>query len=182
LKEASELDWKARIDQIPSITIVSFLMPRLTNATVSFEKESSIAHFKEFDPKAIELYNPSGKSHGSLESFFDRLFADQRFIDKVKEKAFTDAETLVEGEVPLEKGSYVLGPNNQRHEVRSLKFKARCRKEETGADLLKGRYRNTAVVMASGDSFGHPFQMVFTEEKDGEAPRVSARIKKIHTK
>lgn len=182
LQEASELDWKARIDQIPSIKTVSFLMPYLTGGTVVFADESSIAQYKEIDPKTIELYNRSGESRGSLQSVLERFIADEGFIDKVKQRAFTDAATLVEGELHLQKGSYILGPNNQRHGVHSLKFKARCKNKEADTELLKGRYRDTAVVMASGDSFGHAVQMVFTEGKEGEDAVVSVRIKKRRTK
>lgn len=182
LQEASELDWKATIDQIPFIKIVSFLMPYLTDATVVFTEESSIAHYKEIDFKTIELYSPSGESRGSPQSVLDRLIAGRGFMEKVREKAFTNADTSVEGELRLEKGSYILGLNNQRHGVHSLKFKARCKKEEMDTELLKGRYRNKAVVMASGDSFGRSLQMVFTEGEEGEDPVVSVRIKKRRAK
>ncbi len=178
LREATNLDWKAKIDRMPSVKIISFLLPYLTGATVVFTDEASLTQFKKIKWKALEVFKPSGESRGSLRSILDCLIADKNFVKQVEEIAYTDAGTIVEGEIRFEKGSYVLGPDNDQYEVHSVRFKAKCKKKEIDAELLKGRYRDTAVVLASGTSFDQSVQIVFTEQKDGESPIGSVRIKK----
>jgi len=167
LKEASELDWQAKIDRMPSVKIVSFLLPYLANATVLFTDETSISQFSGANLETLELYRPSGEPRGSLRAVLDCLIGDDGLVQKLKENAYTDSETIAECELRLDKGSYVIGPNDAKHEVHSIKFSAKCRKEEMDADLVKGRYRETAVVMASGLTFGRAVQMAFSEQKDG---------------
>lgn len=170
LQEATNIDWKAKIDQISSIKIVSFLLPYLTNVTVLFADESSLTYFNDANLETLELYKPSGESRGSPRSILNSLIADENFVKKLEENAYANAGTIVEGELRFEEGSYALGPNNDQHKVHSIKFKAKCNKEEADAKLMKGRYRDTAVVMASGSSFGRVMQIVFTEQKDSESP------------
>lgn len=182
LQEATNLDWKAKIDRMASIKIVSFLLPSLTNAKVIFTDESSVTQFRGANPEMLNLYKPSGEPRGSLLAVLDCLIADDGFIRKLEDVAYTDSGTIAEGEFRLEKGSYVLGPNDDKHEVHSIKFTVKCRKEELDAELVKGRYRETAVVMASGTSFGRTTQIVITEQKDEESPVASVRIKKKKAK
>lgn len=40
VNEVTELDWKAKIDSIPSVRLESFLLPYLTNATIIFGEAS----------------------------------------------------------------------------------------------------------------------------------------------
>lgn len=177
LEQASELDWKAKIDRIPAVKIVSFLLPYLTAATVVFTNEESMKEFEEIELRDIEIYTPRRESRGSLQSVLDRLILDKDFIDAISAKAFTDTDTVVDGKIQLQKGSYVVAENDTEHVVHSLKFQAKCKREEADAELLKGRYRDTAVVLASGDSFGRPVQMVFTESNDDKDPVASVRVK-----
>ncbi len=182
LKEASELDWKAKIDHMPSVKIVSLLLPYLTNVTVLFTSENSLSQFNDVNLETVnletlELFMPSGKSRGTLRAVLERIITDNNFVRQVEEMAFTDSGTTIEGELRLEKGSFVKGINDEKHEIHSIKFTTKCRKEEMDAELIKGRYRDTAVVMASGASFGRATNIVFSENNDGENPIVSLRIK-----
>lgn len=178
VNEVTELDWKAKIDSIPSVRLESFLLPYLTNATIIFGEGSSVVEFEGRDISGLVLYTPQGDSRGSVLSNLERMLARQDVVDKLRKKAFTDAGTVIEGELRLQEGSYVLGFDGSRHKVSKIAFKAKCKKAVTEAELLKGRYRDTAVVLASGDSFGHPVQMAFSETPGDENPQVAVRIKK----
>ena len=46
------------------------------------------------------------------------------------------------------------------------------------AKVIKGRYRDSAVVMASGDSLGHPMDIVFSESEGDTAPKASLKVTK----
>lgn len=178
VNEVTELDWKAKIDSIPSVRLESFLLPYLTNATIIFGEASSVAEFEGRDISGLALYTPEGDSRGSVLSVLERMLARQEVVDKVREKAFTDAGTVIEGGLRLPEGSYVVGLDGGRHKVSEIAFTAKCKKEVTEAELLKGRYRDTAVILASGGSFGHPVQMAFSETPEDESPQVAVRIKK----
>jgi hypothetical protein len=177
LEEAKELDWKAKIDNLPSVRVESFLLPYLTGAEVIFTDERSVSEFKGCNVATLILYAPSGQSHGTLSSFLDKFLADKNVVNSLWGKAFPNTATAVEGKFRLEEGSYILGSNGDRHTIYGIKFKAICKKEISEARLQKGHYRDVAVVGAFGNAFGHPVSMVFTETR-GEDPCVTLQIKK----
>ena len=137
-----------------------------------------MAEFEDRDVSGLVLYTPQGDSRGSVLSILERMLSRQDVVDKISERAFTDAGTVIKGGLRLQEGSYVLGSDGGRHKVSEIVFKAKCNKEVTEAELLKGRYRNTAVVLASGDLFGRAVQIVFSETPEDESPQVAIRIKK----
>jgi len=177
LEEAKELDWKAKIDNLPSVRVESFLLPYLTEVNVLFTDERSISEFKGCNVSTLILHSPSGEPRGTLSSIFDKLLSDKDVVNSLWEKAFPNTATAVEGKFPLEEGSYILGSKGDRHTIYGIRFKAICKKEISEARLQKGHYRDAAVVGAFGNSFGHPVSLVFTETR-GEDPRVTLQIKK----
>jgi len=181
LKEATDLDWKAKIDSVPSIHIESFLLPYLTEATVLFADENSLSTMKDLDLPNLSLYRPSGESRGTLLSILKQFLAREDVIKALRERAFTDAATVVEGEFRLQKGSYILGGGGTQHPVSGIAFKAKCSKEINIAQLQKGRYRDAAVVLASGHSFGRPVRIVISETSK-EDPLVTMRVYKVKNK
>lgn len=177
LKQAKELDWKAKIDNMPSVHVESFLLPYLTEANVLFTDERSLSEFKECNVSTLIIHSPSGESQGTLSSILDKVLADKNVVNSLWEKAFPNTATAVEGKFRLEEGSYILGSKGDRHTIYEIRFKAICKKEKVEARLQKGRYRDAAVVGAFSNSFGHAISMVFTETR-GEDPSVSLQIKK----
>jgi len=178
LEEATKLDWQARIDSLPFVRLVSFLRPYLTGVTVVFAEERSMAAFEGCDLSTHLLYTPAGESRGTLLSAAERLLGNENVVGEIEQRAFTDAATVIEGEFRLQKGLYILGPKDERHRVSRIRLKARCKKEIGWAQLRKGRYRDTAVVLASGRWFDHPLRMVFSETRDDKDLKVSVRIQK----
>jgi len=181
LKEATDLDWKAKIDSMPYVHIVSFLLPYLTQATVIFADKNSLNTMKDLDLPNLPLYRPSGESRGTLLSILKQFLAREDVTKALSEKAFTDTATAVEGEFRPEKGSYILESGGTQHLVSRIAFKAICRKEIEAAQLQKGRYRDTAVVLASGHSFEHPVHIVISETPKAD-PLVSIRVHKVKNK
>jgi len=181
LKEATDLDWKAKIDRVPSVHIESFLLPHLTEAILFFADEDSLNTVKDLDFPNLTLYRPSGESRGTLLSFLGQFLAREDVIKALREKAFTDAATVVEGEFRLEKGSYILAKGGTQHLISGIAFKAKCRREINPAQLQSGRYRDTAVVFASGHSFGRPVRLVISETPK-EAPLFTMRVHKAKNK
>jgi hypothetical protein len=181
LKEATDLDWKAKIDSMPFVHIESFLLPYLTEATVFFVDENSLNKIKDLDLSDLSLYHPSGEPRGTLLSILEQFLAREDVIKALRKKAFTDAATVVEGEFRPEKGSYILGSGGAQHLVSGIAFKAKCRKEINAAQLHKGRYQDTAVVFASGHSFGRPVRIVISETPK-EDPLVTMRVYKAKKK
>jgi hypothetical protein len=177
LKQASDLDWRAKIDSMPFVRIQSFLLPYLTQATVLFADQRSLSEFDGCEISNLVLYKPSSEPRGNLQSVLKQFLARENVVNALREKAFTDATTIVEGELSLEKGSYVLGKNGEKHLVAGLLFSATCKKEMNEATLQKGRYRDVAVVLGSGNSFGHPVDLVVSQTP-GELPAFRLRIKK----
>lgn len=178
VQEASDFDWKAKLDSLPGVKIESFLLPSLTSATIVFTDKTSITELSGINPESLELFTPAGKSRGTSKKILDGIIKDKEFIIQLEEKAFTDAGTIVDGELRFESGSFVLDNTGKKHGVNSIQFTMRCKKEIIDAELMKGRYRDIAVALASGSSFGHAVQMALTEQKDGKSPMLSFRIKK----
>ena len=178
LREATELDWSSKLDSIPRIQIEGFIVPYLTSATLVFYHEESLPIFRNNDLWKVPVFTSAGDKRGTTKEIIDSLIASEKFICVVKEKAFTDSGTVIDAELQLEEGSYVEDLDQSRHSVRSIKFKAKCRKVESDASLQKGRYRNVAVALACGSLLGHEIQMAFSQRPEDETPNVGLRIKK----
>lgn len=179
VQETTDLDWKAKIDKLKSVEMVSFLMPYVTDARINFPKSdeqfwANLAGCTELS--TVEAFKPNGDCRGTFGSILDRQMAREEFIEAVEEGAFTDAGTIIEGEVKFEKDSYVVGPDGSRHSVFGITFTAKCRKKIEEVSIDKGRYRDTAVGLASGASLGHPVQVAFTENCADSTPKVIIRI------
>lgn len=177
VEEATELDWQAKIDSMPFVHIESFLMPFLTEATLLFADAASPHEFEGIELSNLILYRPTGESRGTLKSILDRFLARRDVLETLSQKAFDDGVTIVEGEFRTQEGSYVLAGAEAKHLVTRIAFKAKCKKEIDVAELQKGRYGDVAVALASGESFGQPVRLAFSQ-KPGEDPLVSMRIYK----
>ncbi len=178
LREATELDWTAKIDAIPFIHLESFMLPRLTKVTVAFSEEGPAPGLEACHLRDLVLYTPSGTPRGSVVSFLEQILTYENTLKALRERAFSDAGTIVEGEIRLEKGSYALGPDGARYAVVALSFRAKCRKDRVEMNMQKGRYRDAAVVMASQKLFGRPIQIVLSQTKTDADPTISIRVKK----
>lgn len=181
LRDATSLDWKSIIDEIPSIIMESFLIPYLTDAIVGFADKTSLKVFDGIDFSSLELFNPSGLARGSLSSILNREISSPEFINQIEDKAFVDSGTIVEGRLHFKNGAYILDSKNNKHKVDLIQFRMKCRKEIVDTKTLKGRYGDVAVVMGSGGSFNHKTQIVISE-KENEPPVIAVNIKKTKKK
>lgn len=178
LKEACDLDWPSRLDAIPHIRVESFLRPYLTGATLILAEEDSLAQFQAADLPNVTLFTPTEHRRGTVAEVLNRLLSDEKLVSEAEEKSFTDAGTVLDGELRLEKGSYAKLPDGSRHPVHGIRFQAKCRKEISEATLDKGRYRDTAVVLASATSMGHDIHMAFSQRSEEDLPVVGLQLKK----
>jgi hypothetical protein len=177
LKQAKDLDWKAKIDSMPSVSVDSFLLPYLTEVNVLFTDERAVSEFKECNVSELVIHSPSGEPQGTLSSILDKFLANKDVVNSLWEKAPPNTSAEVKARFRLEEGSYIIGSKGDRYMIYEIRFKAICRREKSEARLEKGRYRDAAVVGAFGKSFGHEVSMVFTETR-GEDPSLSLQIKK----
>jgi len=180
IEQALALDWRAKIDEMPAIRIESFLLPYLKSASVLVEEESSLDELKDCTIGDLVLYRPSGDVRGTLQSLLQSLLASEGVIGALRSKAFVDGATLVEGEFRFPDGSYIPGRTKERVLVTGIIFQASCKKEITELRIQKGRYRDTAVVLAEGQTFGHRVAVAVTESKGGD-PTISFRLRKRKT-
>jgi hypothetical protein len=177
IDQAMASDWKAKIDSMPFINIESFLLPYLTNATLLFDSEDALNEFRGVDLADLPHYRGSGELRGTVLSILEQFLRRPDVLEALCAKAFMDAGIVMEGEFRLERGSYVMGLSNRKYLVTGIVFQAQCKKEVHTATLQKGCYRDTAVVLASGESLGRPVNIAISEIP-GDDPRVSVRIRK----
>jgi hypothetical protein len=178
LGEASNLDWPSKLDAIPHIRFESFLRPYLTAATLIFALEDSLTQFQGADLPNVSLFTPTEQRRGTVAEVLDRLLSDEKLVSEAEEKAYTDAGTVLDGELRLEQGSYAELPDGSRHLLHGIRFQAKCRKDVSEATLDKGRYRDIAVVLGSATSMGHDVQIVLSQRPEEDSPKVGLRIKK----
>jgi hypothetical protein len=155
------------------------MVPYLTEAKVlapAFEIFFMETLIQNTKISKIEVFKANGNSRGTFGSILNKLISDEEFINKAQELAFTDATSIIDGEIYFEKGSYIIGADGSQHSVLGVAFKAKCRKEIGEINLDKGHYRDTAVAIGSGASFGRPVYTVLTENRDEHAPKVAIRI------
>lgn len=180
IDQALSSDWKAKIDGMTFIDIQSFLLPYLTDAKILFDNEDALNECQGPDLAGLLLYRDTGECRGTVQSVLEQFLARPDVRNEIFARAFTDAATSVKGEVRL-RGSYVLGADGRKYLVNGVEFIAKCKKELHSATLQKGRYGDRAVVLASGESMGHPVSIAVSESL-GADPVVSVRIGKTPTK
>ena len=176
LEDVRNIDWNSKLSSLQHITIGSFLVPQLTHANLIFQEDDSIEQFSDVDIGQLKLFNSSGESIGILETYLDSFMKDPKFITYVEEKAFTDSDTIIDGYLHIPNDSFVLDKSDQKHKVSSIRFRAKCKKQEMKADLVKGLYRGLSVALASGKTFDKPVRIVITENEDDDNPLLSFRI------
>ena len=178
LREASDIDWKSKIDSIPNVKIETFVVPYLTKATLVFMHESSRQAFANADLWNVRLFNAAGESRNTVKELIDSILSNKDFVSLAEQHTPANAGATLDSELRLEEGSFAEAADKARHLVRSVKIKAKCHMYSSDAKLEKGRYRDVAVALASGTQVGHDFQMVFYQESDTDLPMVGLQLKK----
>lgn len=181
IAEASSVDWKAKIDQIPRVLIESTVRSQLDRATVLIEEGFRLADLGNLNPDKLLLHSPAGERRNTLGAVLDLLLDDPSIVKALHDKAFDESVSYVDGEVRFAKGSFIIAPSGNKVLVAGIRFGFRIRKERTDLLLQKGRYRDSAVVVGEGMSVNHPVALAIVEDR-GNDPVVTVRIRKPKSK
>ena len=178
LDQAQDFDWESEVTRINELKIDSFLLPYVTEITITFEGDPS-QKIRVDDLKLPQstLYDPEGNSVGNPLDVVNRWLFDPAMLEKLSELAFTDAGTVIEFERKLKRGCYLRDGNGVDRSVTSLQVKAKCRREVSKVSLTSASYGKAQVSHGRGTSFARPIQVAFVQKHGGE-PRVVIVVKR----
>lgn len=182
LSEAIKLDWLPIPHKIPHINIDSFMLPQLKSVTLVFD-ENVKSEVPSSGFESLIIRDQTGKEYGNAIDILNRdILSNEKFIDTVREKSFTDSGTAVDVEYPLKKGMYILNHEGKAIPIHAIRAVATCKREVSTMELKKLAYGDdVGVTQGNGESFKHPMSMVFTQKKD-ESVKGILRVSKLKQK
>jgi len=180
IEQARSHDWTATIDAIPRIGVDMFVVPRLTGCQVHLIDADAAGAMegRQHELEASMVVAPSGEDVGLLQDLLKSLIENPAFVAEARRQAFRNTGTAIRGEYPLPASSKLRLPTGEEHTIGRIVFSAHCERHATDSTLIRGRYRDRAVLLSSAEFSGHHLQTVWTELHGEQDRRLSLQFKK----
>lgn len=179
--DAEQLDWASKIREATNVQMISFLIPYPTAITVIFNQtEGDELNLENINLQESILHDQNGSLNKTIYQAVDGWLKDPSVIEAISEKAFTDADTLIEFTRELKPGIHIFDINGQSKSIAAIKVKAKSRKHVNEIKLTHNSYGNAAIAHGTGFTFGRDSAIVFTQ-LPGEDPILGLEIRNNKT-